>query len=246
MAAAIGGGVDPKAPSEASVLAELDALAARWSGALDVTSGVVMEFVYGELGFAPNSNDYYALDNSLLHRVLRNRRANPISLAIIGIELGRRLGVDLVPVGMPGHFLIGERLRPDGDPMRWFDPFAAGRELMVADAKGIFDSITRPESEFSALMLGATPPTFVANRILANIRNAAVRSGDISSFALSSELRLGIPGAGVPEFKELARVVASSGRHDRAVTVFNWLAQNDLTEVQEHLAQAQFHLAHLN
>ncbi|NNF56375.1 MAG: hypothetical protein HKN03_18260 [Acidimicrobiales bacterium] len=246
MAAAIGTGVDPKATSEASVLTELDNLADRWSGAEDATSGTVMEFVYGELGFAPNTNDYYALDNSLFHRVLQARRANPISLAIIGIEIGRRLGVDLVPVGMPGHFLIGERVTPDGDPMRWFDPFAAGKELLVADAKRIFEAITPPESEFSALMLGATPPAFVANRILANIRNAAVRAGDISSFALASELKLGIPGAGVEEFRELARVVASSGRHDRAVTVFNWLAQNDLTEAHEHLAQAQFHLAHLN
>ena len=246
MAAAIGGGVDPKAPSEASVLSELDTLAARWSGASEATSRAVMEYVYGELGFTPNTNNYYALDNSLLHRVLRARRANPISLAIIGIEIGRRLGVDLVPVGMPGHFLIGERLKLDGEPMRWFDPFAAGKELMVADAKRIFEAITSPESEFSALMLGATPPAFVANRILANIRNSAVRSGNISSFALASELKLGIPGAGVQEFKELARIVASSGRHDRAVTVFNWLAQNDLTEAREHLAQAQFHLAHLN
>ncbi len=205
-----------------------------------------MGYVFGELGFSPNASNYYALSNSLLHRVLESRRGNPISLAIVAIEIGRRRGVKLVPVGMPAHFLIGLASEPVGEPGRWFDPFAAGRELRAADARAIFDAIMPPASEFSVSMLSETPLPFVAGRILANLKNAAIRSGDIPTFIAASELVLGLPGSGVNEYRALVRALGSSGRHDRAVEVHEWLVENDPEHELEHRQAALRHAAHRN
>ncbi len=205
-----------------------------------------MGYVFGELGFAPNTSNYYSLSNSLLHKVLELRRGNPISLAIVAIEIGKRMGVELVPVGMPAHFLIGLASEPDGAPNRWFDPFAAGRELRASDARELFDAITPAASEFSVLMLGETPLPFVAGRVLANIKNAAVRSGDIPAFVAASELVLGLPGSGVNEYRTLVRALGSSGRHDRAVEVYEWLAENDPEHELEHRRALTRHAASRN
>jgi regulator of sirC expression with transglutaminase-like and TPR domain len=222
----------------------LDDLAA---GAPPVSDAAdVMGYVFGVLGFAPNASNYYSLANSLIHKVLEHRRGNPISLAIVAIEVGKRIGVALVPVGMPAHFLIGHATEPGGQPDRWFDPFAAGRELRAGDARAIFDALTPAESEFSILMLGETPVGFVAGRILANIKNAAVRSGDIPAFIAATELVLGLPGSGVNEYRALVRALGSSGRHDRAVAVFEWLAENDAEHELDHRQAAMRHAAHRN
>ena len=54
--------------------------------------------------------------------MLARRLGIPITLAVLMIEVGRRLGVPLVGVGMPGHFLVRERASPD----RFADPFHGG------------------------------------------------------------------------------------------------------------------------
>ncbi|MFW2382517.1 MAG: transglutaminase family protein [Acidimicrobiales bacterium] len=244
IAAAISVGVDRDAPPEFELLQVMDALAGAAPPANDAVD--VMAYVFGELGFAPNASNYYSLSNSLLHRVLEYRRGNPISLAIVAIEIGKRLGVPLVPVGMPAHFLIGHASEPGTQLDRWFDPFAAGRELGVGDARDIFDAITPASSEFDVSMLGETPRPFVAGRILANIKNAAIRSGDIPSFIAASELVLGLPGSGVTEYRALVRALGSSGRHDRAVEVYQWLAESDPEHELEHRQAVIRHAAYRN
>lgn len=243
--AAIAIGVDDDAPPEFEPLQTLDRLASMCEGEVEDPTDV-MNFVFGVLGFAPNTTHYYALSNSLLHVVLDHRRGNPLSLAIVAIEIGKRLGVHLVPVGMPAHFLMGFSSQSTGGPERWFDPFAGGRELTATDAKVIFDSMTPEASEFSVLMLEETPLPFVAGRVLANIKNAAVRAGDIGVFVAACELVLGIPGSGVNEHRVLARALGSSGRHDRAAEIHTWLAQGDPANHSEHLAAAHHHAAHRN
>ncbi len=245
VAAAIAVGIDRDAPPEAAPLDELDALASAVDQSL-VDPSEVMEHVFGSLGFAPNTANYYALSNSLLHRVLETRLGNPISLAVVAIEIGKRLGVDLSPVGMPGHFLIGHATNPSVAPDRWFDPFGGGRELSASGAQQIFDAVTPPAAVFTEKMLWPTPTPFVASRIIANIKNAAIRSGDIAAFIGAHELALGVPGAGLNDHKALVRSLATSGRHDRAAELFRWLAAHDEENTAEHEAALAVQLAFRN
>lgn len=246
VAAAIEVGVDPKAPPEHTPLEVLDQLAGQRQLAGSPNSQDVMAHVFGALGFVPNTGRYHSVANSLLSRVLEQRAGIPLSLAVVTIAIGHRMGVELVPVGMPAHFLIGEAVEPGSAPTRWFDPFGGGRQLDVAGAKAIFDSLTPAASEFSAQMLGATPVPFVAARMLANIRNAASRAGDLATYTAASELLLGLPGVGVVECRLLARVLSSAGRHERAAEVYRWLAANDGPNAEAHAQQSARHAAFNN
>jgi regulator of sirC expression with transglutaminase-like and TPR domain len=67
-------------------------------------------FFHGELGFAGNLNNYYAAENSFVHRVLETRRGIPITLAVLLLELAEQAGLRAAGVAFPGHFLVKCRI----------------------------------------------------------------------------------------------------------------------------------------
>ena len=69
-------------------------------------------FMYEELGFKGDVQSYYSPENSLLHSVMTRRLGIPLTLAILFMEIGWRIGVPFEGVGFPGHFLV----RLTGEP----------------------------------------------------------------------------------------------------------------------------------
>jgi regulator of sirC expression with transglutaminase-like and TPR domain len=82
--------------------------------------------LFEELGYAGNHDEYYDPRNSYLNQVFDRRLGNPISLALVQMEVARRLGLHLDGVSFPGHFLV--RL-PIDDGVLVMDPFNRGRPL---------------------------------------------------------------------------------------------------------------------
>lgn len=82
--------------------------------------------LFEELGYAGNHDEYYDPRNSYINEVFERRLGNPISLAMVQMEVARRLGMPLDGVSFPGHFLV--RL-PVDDGLLVMDPFNRGRPL---------------------------------------------------------------------------------------------------------------------
>jgi regulator of sirC expression with transglutaminase-like and TPR domain len=123
------------------------------------------------------------------------------------IEVARRVGVPMVGVGMPQHFLV----RTVEGPERFFDPFAAGRELDAADAQALFRTITRGQVEWRDSFLQPTLSQPVVVRMLNNLR--AIFEGR------SDELRLGIVMKMRAQIAQLA--IAEQDQIEWATAVFN-------------------------
>src|SRR5438132_6820413 len=64
-------------------------------------------------GYRGNADDYYDPENSYLDRVVDRGLGIPITLSVLAIEVGRRAGVHLVGIGLPGEFIVAERDHPD-------------------------------------------------------------------------------------------------------------------------------------
>ena len=64
--------------------------------------------------------------DSYLNEALDRRTGLPVILSVIYLEIGCRLGLGLVGVGMPGHFIV--RLMGE-DPALFIDPFHGGTLL---------------------------------------------------------------------------------------------------------------------
>ena len=119
--------LDP-APSLRTLDALADAVRPRLPRQLDPVHavGVIAQYLFEECRFRGNADDYYDPRNSYLNEVLARRLGIPITLAVVMIEVGARLGVHLDGVGFPGHFLVGVT---SGSRRVLLDPFLGGRPI---------------------------------------------------------------------------------------------------------------------
>lgn len=88
---------------ETAVLESISGLARRVEGDNHLAIRRVISIAEGIGG---NVDDYHNLDNHFLDTVLSTRRGIPISLSVLWIEVGRRAGIEMQGVGLPGHFLV--------------------------------------------------------------------------------------------------------------------------------------------
>lgn len=105
-------------------LARLDDLARR-ARARGGDVAALCAVLFGELELRGNTGDYYDARNSFLNDVLDRRIGIPITLSVIFLEVGWRLGLDVEGIGYPGHFLV----RAEG---RILDCFNGGAEVDLA------------------------------------------------------------------------------------------------------------------
>jgi len=87
-------------------------------------------FLFEDQGFAPSVDNYYDPRNSYLNEVLERRVGIPLSLSILYIEVGRRIGLPLQGISFPGHFLVKCTLK---EGMVIIDPYCGGITLSLQD-----------------------------------------------------------------------------------------------------------------
>jgi regulator of sirC expression with transglutaminase-like and TPR domain len=116
-------------------------------------------FLGGHIGLRGNTENYYHPDNSLLPRVIESKVGIPISLTLVYILVGRRAGLRVEGINLPGHFIgrIGDVL---------FDPFHRGRMLSASDCEGILRKQNlRPHASY----LTVASSRLILIRTLANL-----------------------------------------------------------------------------
>jgi len=91
---------------------------------------VINRYLFEQLGYSGNEEDYYEPDNSYLNRVMDRRLGNPVSLCILYLFVGRRLRIPLSGIGLPGHFVC--RYQSPKEEV-YIDAFNSGRILSKAD-----------------------------------------------------------------------------------------------------------------
>lgn len=143
-------------------------------------------FAFEHLGFRGDRRDYYNSNNSLLNQVMERRRGVPITLSIVFLELGWRIGIPFEGVGFPGHFLVRLAGEP-GDLI--LDPFARGTSVQEDDCRKMLDRITGGRLEFDASMLASVSKREMITRLLRNLKAAYLRE-DRDEEALAAVERL--------------------------------------------------------
>ena len=99
---------------------------------LPATLTTINRYLFDELGFAGNDQQYDDPRNSYLNEVFDRKLGIPISLAVVQIELMRRLGLPLDGVSFPGHFLVRV---PVDDGILVMDPFNKGRPVSAEELR---------------------------------------------------------------------------------------------------------------
>jgi regulator of sirC expression with transglutaminase-like and TPR domain len=130
--------IEYPALDDARELQRVDVLAARIGtgrrGAAADTLERLKRFLFDEEGFRGNADEYYDPRNSCLNDVLDRKLGIPITLSVLTMEVGRRVGLEIVGVGLPGHFIVSASV---GGRSVLLDPFNGGAVLTPSTAADV-------------------------------------------------------------------------------------------------------------
>ena len=120
------------------------------------------QHLFDDLGFKGNTGDYSSPRNSPLNKVLERKLGIPITLSLVYVEVGKRLGIPLVGVGLPGHFLVRHR-----DVAGLFvDPFNRGILLSEVECRQRVVEVVRGPFRWDPACLEPVPGRDFIARII--------------------------------------------------------------------------------
>jgi regulator of sirC expression with transglutaminase-like and TPR domain len=180
----------------------LDELAAACPTA---TFDGVREYLFDAQRFLGNVRDYGDPENSFLDSVLARRVGIPITLSLLMMEIGRRVGVDVRGVGMPGHFLVQEA----ANNAVWCDPFHAGALYAFEDCRRLFARL-HGGRELQPSYLDHTSKIDILSRMLANLEHGRLGT-DALQLAWMCDLHLALPNLPAHE-RERLRIAVQTAR----------------------------------
>jgi regulator of sirC expression with transglutaminase-like and TPR domain len=143
-------------------------------------------FMYEDLGFKGDVQGYYSPSNSLLHSVMSRRLGIPLTLSIVFMEIGWRLGIPFEGVGFPGHFLVRLAGEP-GDLL--LDPYDHGVSVHEEDCRRMIELTTGGTVPFDPSMIRSLGKRDMIARLLFNLKTSCLKAGDDRG-ALSAVERL--------------------------------------------------------
>ncbi len=208
-------------------------------------------YLFVEQGFRPNPADYYDPRNSFLNDVLDRRLGIPLTLSIVYIEIGRRVGLPLTGVSFPGHFLA--KCTVSGGVVV-IDPYSGGISLSLAELRDrlkLLKGTEAPTEEQVAAMLGTASARDILVRMLRNLK-AIYHNRDEFARALScSDRILLVAPDATDELRERATVYLELECYQAAmIDLERYLAlepdAKDAEEVREQLVELRRNAPRLN
>ena len=183
----------------------------------------VNHYLFEEQGFHGSRTDYGNRSNSYVNEVLDDREGLPLTLAVLYIEIAKRVGVNVVGVGMPSHFLA--RHEPKDGPAQLVDVFDRGHFLSPEQARAMCEELS--ELPWQDAYLNATAPRAILERMLRNLFSAAGDSQDLEQMLRYTEALLVINPDSAQEQLRLGVLSYQTQRWQQARTAVEWLLTHD-------------------
>lgn len=205
-------------------------------------------YLFAEQGFAGNESDYYDPRNSMLHQVLERRTGIPITLSIVYIEVGRRAGLRVEGVGLPGHFVV-RAWEGEGEGVL-VDPFNR-RPTDRDECQGRLDVIYDGRVTLSDEHLRPAGARSILARLLGNLKAVYVRAQLYRRALAAVERILLLAPLDFDEHRDRGMLLAQLDRLPPAMEeVRSYLAAvpdaPDAESVRDQLKKMQIRLAMLN
>ncbi|HJR78296.1 MAG TPA: transglutaminase-like domain-containing protein [Nitrospiraceae bacterium] len=136
-------------------------IGSRVSG--EETVKALNRYLFTEQGFKGNTKNYYELENSYLNRVIDRRTGIPISLSAVYLLIGKRLGLPVHGIGMPGHFLV----KYESEKYKIFIDCFNGGALLTE--KNCMRFLTEAGYGFEERYLQKSPTRAILTRMIKNL-----------------------------------------------------------------------------
>ncbi len=151
-------------------------------------------YLFNELRYSGNIDDYYDPRNSYLNEVMERRTGIPITLSIMYLEIGKRIGLNLKGVSFPGHFLVKLSVKR-GELV--LDPFTGGEAQSESDLRQrlaqVLPSGQAENARLERYLEPATPRQIIA-RVLRNLKNIYLQTQKLEpALAVMHRMLLVVP-----------------------------------------------------
>ena len=237
----------------ARCLARLEEMGSEARARVERRGGSAVEalnrYLFEELGFAGDQANYYAPRNSLLNYVLERRQGIPITLSVVYMEVGRRAGLRVEGVGLPGHFIV-RAFESEGAEGTLVDPFnrkVTDFEECRQRVDGIYEGMMSLGEEH----LRAAGVRTILARILGNLKAVYVQAQLFRRALAAVERILLVTPHDLEERRDRGMLLAQLNRMNEAIadtqTYLNLSPDaSDAEAVREQLKKMQIRLAMLN
>ena len=158
-------------------------------------------------GFSGNRDDYFDPRNSFLNDVIERRTGIPITLSVVYLEVGWRLGLPLVPVSFPGHFLVSST----GARRVFIDPFDRGARVGTDDLVARLAPMAGGRDQARRFLPRAIAPASrreVAMRILRNLKQIYARRQEHDRLLVVSNRMVALDPNDAAALRERGHVLA--------------------------------------
>jgi len=206
------------------------------------------EYLFVEQGFTGNRDDYYDPRNSFLNDVLDRRQGIPITLSLVLMEVGKRLGLAIEGIGLPGHFIAGARL---DDSQILLDPFNGGALVTPEECEELVGSVVGRPVTLRPEHYSPVSGRQLLTRMLANLKGAYWRRQEWDRVVGAIDRLLVLDPKAAGEWRDrgvawsnLGEVRRGLGDWERYLTEFP--DAEDHETVKGHLRRARQKLAQLN
>lgn len=213
------------------------------------TFQVLNRVLFAEEQLRGNTEDYYDPRNSFLNEVLERKLGIPITLAVIYMEVARRIGFPLFGVGMPGHFLL-KHYDVDGR-QTLIDCFESGKILSASDCQHRLNEIYSGQLTLQPNFLGAIPRRQILMRMLNNLRSVYLTRRNFRKALQMVDLILAIYPRSPEDVKQRAVLLHGLGAASPALEDFDLYLKmspeaSDADEIRQIILSIRRKLATLN
>ncbi len=181
------------------------------------------KYLFQDNGFHGSRFDYYHRANSYLNRVIDDREGLPITLSVLYMELGRRLGLKIEGVGLPGHFIV-RQVNQDGKG-QLIDVFNEGKRLSREDAIKL--AAEHSNQPFQDAYLNPVPSRQILIRMLNNLMSLAQQKEDKESMLRYVELLMALDSHSV-QYRGMRSILRfETGRKKSAIADLDWFLDHE-------------------
>ena len=178
------------------------------------TAEALSEYLFRQQGFRGNDEDYYDPRNSYLNQVLDRQLGIPITLSLVYIEVGRRIGLPIEGIGLPGHFVV--KVVGASDDL-FVDPFNGGRLMASHECVEAVQSMFHGRVSFSPEHLRPYSSRQLLVRLLGNLKIHYLQQNQLRRALASTDLMVITDPTATNNYKDRAAMLAQIGQHGLAV-----------------------------
>ena len=186
------------------------------------------DLLFDELGFRGNAGNYYDIRNSLLPEVIDRKLGIPITLSVLYMDIGSRIGANLSGINMSGHFLLAAG---KGESLVFIDPFRQGRLLSRWECLRMLSGSGNPPNDPSRLdrleraYLPRADNKMILARVLNNMKMVHTHAGEYGAAIADSERIQYLMPWNWRNIGDIAHLMGRSGRARDAYDMLSRMIQ---------------------